>query len=159
MQRISQQKRKQQNDSERPTWRRVGHLLLGLALAAVGLIMTLAVGVQAVERTGLVGVRGTFTVDFCVSGDSKTVNHECSGYFFARGDRPDEKVSGRLGNGEEYESGTKVEAVKDIVRGEGHYQETGAGETAMSLVPAGASLLCLALGIHWARRWARALRA
>jgi hypothetical protein len=155
-QRISQKKKQ---DSEKPTWRRVGHVLLGLALAAVGFIMLLVSGVQAVEGTGLVGVRGTFTVDFCERGDSKTVNHECSGDFVAHGDSPDEKVSGRLDNGEDYASSTAVDAVGDIVRGGDHYRETGAGEMAMSLAAGlGPSLLCLALGIHWTRRWARALR-
>lgn len=157
-QRISQ--KKQQKDSEQPKWRKVGHVLLGLALAVFSLIMLLALGVQAVEETGLVGVRGTFTVDVCEKGNSKTINHHCFGNFVARGDSPDKKISGHLDNGEDYESSTNVAAVKDIVWGESNYRETGAGETAMSLFGGlGPGLLCLPLGIHWARRWARALRA
>ena len=158
---ISRKKQQQQKkDAERPTWQRVGGLLLSLALAVGGLIMVLVGSVQTAEGTGLVGVRGTFTIDFCTSeGSGKSRHHNCYGDFVAHGDSPADKVSGRLDNGDDYASNTKIAAVKDIVRGGDHYRETGIGETALSLFTTmGPSLLLLALGIHWTRKWARALR-
>lgn len=149
-----QQQRKK--DAARPTWQRVGALRGALALAASGLMMVLATGVQMLEETGLVGVRGTFTVDYCPSGNRKS-SPPCYGDFVAHGDSPAKKVSGRLDKAGDYASGTKVAAVKDIVSAEGRYRETNTGETALSLVTALCILLCLALGTHWTHNWPRAL--
>lgn len=137
----------------------MGGLLVGLVVTVTGLTLVLGLGVQAVEDTGLVGERGTFTVDSCDHNPApKHFSRPCFGDFVAHGDSPDEKIPGRLDNASGYPDDTKVDAVKDIVLGAHHFRKTGTGEVTTSLLVMCTMLLVLWLGVHWTRKWARTLR-
>ncbi|MGI5473064.1 hypothetical protein [Streptomyces sp. CA-132043] len=139
-------------------WRAIG-LLLGLAILLVGAGTVVVNGVQGVRGTGLVGTRGTFTVDYCIDTNPsrKNSDYECGGDFAPRDGSADDGWSGKLENGDDYRAGTKL-AVAEAWSSEWRFREVGVGAVLESGMWFCFGLVFLAMGFFQSRKWAKSFK-
>ncbi|MET8679874.1 hypothetical protein ABZW18_20405 [Streptomyces sp. NPDC004647] len=138
-------------------WRIVG-LLLGLAITLVGAGAVIVNSVQGVQATGLVGTRGTFTVDYCYETSSgKWPDYKCRGTFAPRAAESADR-RGPLENAENYPAGEKLDVVEGSVGAEGYFRETGVGATLGSVMWLCFGLVFLLWGVLTSRKWAKSFK-
>ena len=155
---ISREQSKKRPREPKPAWGwRVTGVILGLVLTLVGAGAVFLNGVQGVQATGLVGTRGTFTVDYCLDTNPsrKNSDYECGGDFLPRGGTADDEWSGRLENADDYAAGEKRDVVESWVGSEGHFREVGVGAALGSVVWFGIGLVILAMGAFQVRKWVK----
>lgn len=135
-------------------------LLIGFTLALVGIGAVVVNGVQGVQATGLVGTRGTFTVEYCsdTNPSGKNSDYECRGTFAARGEEGGDRRSGTLENADDYPAGERLEVVEGWVGSSANLRETGVGETLGSVMWMGFGLVILAMGVVQSRKWAKSFK-
>lgn len=143
----------------RPAWGwRITGLLLGIAITLVGAGALVVNGVQAVQATGLVGPRGTFTVDHCwETSGGMWPDHKCRGTFDP--DAPEyADRRGTLENADDHPAGTRFDVVEGAVGSDGYFRETGVLATLGSLWWLCFGLVLLLWGFLTSRKWARSFR-
>ncbi|MGH3324174.1 MAG: hypothetical protein ACRDOV_07065 [Streptomyces sp.] len=137
---------------------RIVGLMLGLAITLVGAGTLIVNGVQGVQATGLVGVRGTFTVDFCYEASSRAwPDYKCRGTFDPRAAEYANRDA-TLENTDDNPAGTKLDVVEGSVGSDGYFRETGVWATLGSLWWLCFGLLFLPWGYFTCRKWARAFK-
>ncbi|MEU9118184.1 hypothetical protein AB0D04_42360 [Streptomyces sp. NPDC048483] len=158
---ISREARKKQQREPKPAWGwRATGLLLGLALTLVGAGAVVVNGVQGVQATGLVGTRGTFTVDYCMDTNSsrKHSDYECGGDFTPRGGDADDGWSGTLENADNYPAGKKLDVVEAWVGSDQHFREIGVGAALESVLWFCIGLVILTMGALQCRKSAKSFK-
>ncbi|TJZ44588.1 hypothetical protein FCH28_30130 [Streptomyces piniterrae] len=140
-------------------WRVVG-LLIGFALALIGVGGVIVNGIQGVQATGLVGTRGTFTVDYCsdTNPSGKNSDYECRGTFAAPAEDGGDRWRGTLENAEDYPTGENLDVVEGWVGSSKNFRETGVGATLGSVMWLCFALISLAMGVAQLRKWARSFK-
>jgi hypothetical protein len=138
-------------------WRIVG-LLLGLAITLAGAGAVIVNGVQGVQATGLVGTRGTFTVDHCYkASNGKWPDYKCRGTFAPRAAESADR-RGTLENAEDFPAGKKLDVVEGSVGSERNFRETGVGTTLGSVMWMCCGLVFLPWGFLTTRKWAKSFK-
>lgn len=155
-----QQKPKPQS-KPKPAWGwRVAGVMLGLVISLVGAGAVFVNSVQGVQATGLVGKRGTFTVDYCTDTNpsGKNSDYECEGDFSPRGGDADDPWSGTLENADDYSAGEKLDVVKSWLGSEWRFREVGVGATLGSVLWFCIGLVILALGVSQVSTWVKSFK-
>ncbi|WP_328686988.1 hypothetical protein OHT20_35240 [Streptomyces caniferus] len=140
-------------------WRVTG-LLLGLVIAFAGADAVLVSAVHGVQATGLVGTRGTFTVDYCTDTNPsrKNSDYECGGVFVPRGGVVDDGWHGRLENADDYPAGEKLDVVETWLGSDMRFREVGVGAALASVMWLCFGLVILAMGAFQVRKWAKSFK-
>lgn len=133
-------------------------LLLGVAITLCGVGTLIVNGVQGVQATGLVGERGTFTVDYCYeSGGGKWPDYHCRGPYSPDSAEYSDRVD-TLENAEDYPAGERLDVVEGSVGTDNHLRETGVGATLGSVMWFCFGLVMLPWGVQTTRKWAKTFR-
>ncbi|MEU8914400.1 hypothetical protein [Streptomyces nigrescens] len=158
---ISRKPSTKRQKEPKPAWGwRVAGLMLGLVLSLVGAGAVFVNSVQGVQATGLVGTRGTFTVDYCTDTNpsGKNSDYECGGDFIPRGGDTDDGWSGTLENADDYSAGEKRDVVKSWLGSEWRFREVGVGATLGSVMWFCMGLVILAMGASQVRTWGKSFK-